>query len=258
MKKKGNSRWKIYMLIAVLLIAVAAWNIAKPYIDRYQSRKAYEELSEEMVEDTGKEKKKDWWFKDVKIAFDKLKKENEDIVAWIRFDDLDATGIDYPVLFSGDNQKYLRSDIYGNYHIAGCIFLDGDNRTDFQDPYSLIYGHRMKDNTMFGSLAQYLDYDFWKDNQYFTIYTDNMAYRYRIFASQEAPNRSDVFRIGYERNEVFKEFLDSLTKDSSIATGINPDVNDNILTLSTCTGKGYSKRMTVQAVCVDKQSTEIE
>ena len=245
------------MVLAVLLIAVGAWNIAKPYIDRYQSRKAYEKLSDQMV-NAGKEKKKDWWYKDVKVAFDDLKKENEDIVAWIRFDDPEVTGIDYPILFSGDNEKYLRTDIYGNHHIAGCIFLDGDNHTDFQDPYSLIYGHRMTDNTMFGSLEKYLAYDFWEANQYFTIYTEDMAYRYQIFASQETPNRSDIFRIGYERNKVFDDFIQSMVTDSNIATGITPKLTDNIVTLSTCTGKGYAKRMTVQALCVDKQSTDIE
>lgn len=70
-------------------------------------------------------RKKDWWLTDVKVEFDKLKAENPDIIGWIRFDDQDELGINYPILYSGDNKKYLRTDLYGNKHIAGSIFLEG-------------------------------------------------------------------------------------------------------------------------------------
>ncbi len=97
-------------------------------------------------------RKKDWWATDVKVEFDKLKAENPDAIGWIRFDNQDELGINYPILYSGDNQKYLRTDLHGNSHIAGCIFLEGLNKSDFSDYYNIIYGHNMNDGSMFGSL----------------------------------------------------------------------------------------------------------
>ena len=100
---------------------------------------------------------KDWWATDVKVEFDKLKAENPDAIGWIRFDNQDELGINYPILYSGDNQKYLRTDLHGNSHIAGCIFLEGLNKSDFSDYYNIIYGHNMNDGSMFGSLKKYKD-----------------------------------------------------------------------------------------------------
>ena len=136
---------------------------------------------------------------------------------------MEETQIDYPVLYSGDNTEYLRKDLYGNEHTAGSIFLEGLNQPDFSDYYSIIYGHNMRDGSMFGSLDKYKEQSFWSDNQYFTLYTENMVYRYQVFACQNAVNGGDVYKIG----------------------------------LSTCTGDGYSRRFAVHAVCVDAQSTNL-
>ena len=81
MKKKNSYRWLIWILLAVILIGVALWNILPPYIDRWQSTKDYEKLAEEYVSgesepDDGKQKKKDWWSTDIKVEFDQLKTEN--------------------------------------------------------------------------------------------------------------------------------------------------------------------------------------
>ena len=84
-----------------------------------------------------------------------MKAENPDVIGWIRFDNQDELGINYPILYSGDNQKYLRTDLHGNSHIAGCIFLEGLNKSDFSDYYNIIYGHNMNDGSMFGSLKKY-------------------------------------------------------------------------------------------------------
>ena len=102
------------------------------------------------------------------IRFDELREENPDIVAWIRSDDPENTGIDYPVFYSGDNEKYLRRDLYGKSHIAGSIFLEGLNRPDFTDYYTVIYGHNMNDGSMFGGLKKYRKKEFWEEKGQYT------------------------------------------------------------------------------------------
>ena len=109
-----SSRRKFLILAALVLIGVSLWNILPDYLDKRTSSQTYEDLREDYTEvpagdDT--EQKKDWWLTDVLIRFDELKEQNPDIVAWIRSDDPGSNGIDNPVLYSGDNEKYLRRDL---------------------------------------------------------------------------------------------------------------------------------------------------
>lgn len=127
MKKKKSYHWLLFIIIAIILIGTALYHILPPYIDRLWTARSYKKLAEEYVSDgsepdDGKQKKKDWWLTDVKVEFDKLKAENQDVIGWIRFDNQDEFGITYPILHSGDNEKYLRTDLHGNNHIAGSIF----------------------------------------------------------------------------------------------------------------------------------------
>ncbi|MBD9334244.1 MAG: class B sortase [[Ruminococcus] faecis] len=132
MKKKNSYRWLIWIFLAGILIGVALWNILPPYIDRWQSTKDYEKLAEEYVSgesepDDEKQKKKDWWSTDIKVEFDQLKTENPDIIGWIRFDDQDEIGINYPIVYSGDNEKYLRKEIfsYEDAVVGGNVYKVG-------------------------------------------------------------------------------------------------------------------------------------
>lgn len=262
MKKKKTHSWIVFIVIAAVLIGFALFKLISPMIDRWQSAKDYKELADTYVsvnetsKDDGKQKQKDWWLTDVKIEFDRLKEQNPDIIGWIRFDNQDELGINYPILYSGDNEKYLRSDIYGNEHIAGSIFLEALNNADFSDYYNILYGHKVIDGSMFGSLYKYKDDGFWEDNQYFTVYTETTAYRYRIFSYEDAVNGGDVYKIGYKPGDEYQKFIDAMIDASDISTGIKPKSSNKIITLSTCTGDGYDKRFAVYAVCVDAQTTD--
>ena len=166
----------LLILLGVILIGTALYHILPDYLDNKKSADTYQALEEKYLEakepeteaDT-REPKKDWWATDVTVAFDALKKENEEIIGWLRFDDADDLHISYPVLYSGDDEKYLRSDIYGEEHIAGSLFLEGKSKPDFSDYYTIIYGHNMRDGSMFGDLDLYKETDFWKNHQYFTL-----------------------------------------------------------------------------------------
>lgn len=94
--------------------------------------------------------------------FDELSAVNEDVVAWIT---VGGTNIDYPVLQGEDNLKYMNKDVYGEFSLAGSIFLDYRNKPDFSDNYSLIYGHNMDKHLMFGDLALFKDKAFFAENK---------------------------------------------------------------------------------------------
>ena len=152
-KKKKKKRHPVTLVILIIALAVMIFSIVKLagiQKDYKESEKTFQTLeSEYVVHPDGAGA---LWQDGTRIQFEALRKENPDIMAWLRFDNYNDVHISYPVLYSGDDETYLRSDIYGNYHIAGCIFLEGMNQPDFSDYHSIIYGHNMRNTTMFGDL----------------------------------------------------------------------------------------------------------
>lgn len=96
-----------------------------------------------------------------KPDFSGLKDVNPDVIGWIT---LGNTTVDYPILQGSDNLSYITTDVYGNYAVAGSIFLDTRCASDFSDRYSLVYGHHMANGSMFGDLDKYKDEKFFYEN----------------------------------------------------------------------------------------------
>ena len=108
---------------------------------------------------------------------------SEDVVAWLTVDD---TNIDYPVMQGVDNSEYLNKDPFGEYSLAGSIFLDARNAPDFTDPYSLIYGHHMEYGRMFGALDEFLDEEYFDAHRTATLTVGDVACEIKFFACVEA------------------------------------------------------------------------
>jgi len=105
------------------------------------------------------------------------------MVAWLTVDD---TTIDYPVMQGETNEEYLNKDPYGNYSMSGSIFLDSRNAGDFTDDYSLIYGHHMEGDYMFGPLHHFLEQDFLDTHQTGELIVGDVTYEITFFAALEA------------------------------------------------------------------------
>ena len=245
----------IPMLIGIVLIIVALVMLVPTLWDYKQAEDTYDALNEEYVSvegDISIEGGVDdsWWYENVNIYLDELKSINSDIVGWIRFDNIEI--ISYPILYSGDNDSYLRTDIYGKDSNSGCIFLEEGNDPDFNDCHSILYGHNMKNGGMFGQLKEYNTDGFYEDHQYFTIYTDRMAYRYQIFAYEDIPETDEVYTIGFSPDASFMNFINNIRKKSYIAPDIDVTQNDKVMTLSTCSTTG--RRFVVHAVRVGEHT----
>lgn len=104
---------------------------------------------------------------------------SENVVAWLT---VDNTEIDYPVMQGRNNNEYLNKDPFGDYSLAGSIFLDSRNASDFSDPYSLIYGHHMEYGKMFGALDAFLDKDYFDNHRTATLIVSNKVYSIKFFA----------------------------------------------------------------------------
>ena len=116
------------------------------------------------------------WYHDIDVDFAGLKEQNEDIVGWIYFEDEES--ISYPLLYSGDDY-YLRRNYLKEEETAGSIFIDENNSPDLDDAHTLIYGHNMRNGSMFGKLNLYkTEEDYFENHRYFQLITEAGAYRY--------------------------------------------------------------------------------
>jgi len=169
------------------------------------------------------------------IDWDKLKAINSEIVGWIYMDAI--PGINYPVLRAADNEYYLHHTFRREYLFAGSIFMDYYNEPDFTDPNTILYGHNMRNGSMFGRLSDLEDKKLCDEKPYFWIMTPEADFRYEIYSVMETPVGSAAYSF-FETNRT-EEFLDweQRMKDAS---WVERDVAlydfDRTVTLSTCTG----------------------
>ncbi len=258
-RRRGRAGSLILIIVAIVVIVIALWRLIPLLLDYRSSDNVYQDLQGNIVElDTGQNEMGDepWNVYDwasVKIDFNELWQINPDVVGWIRFDDTDAVSIDYPILHAADNDTYLRTDLYGDSHTSGSIFLEAANSSDFSDIYNIIYGHNMRNGTMFGTLRKYRDNEgFYEANPYFTIYTPRGAYRYQIFGYTNIDEDSDIYRVGFAPDGNYQQLINSMLASSMYDTGVVPTISDRTVTLSTCTSAGDDYRFVVYGVCVDQ------
>lgn len=113
------------------------------------------------------------------LTFSQLLEINPDVCGWIT---LDYTGIDFPVLHGETNLSYINTDVYGNFSLAGSIFLDCRNASDFSQGYTLLYGHHMADGNMFGDLDRYKEASFFWENRTGTLILPERTYELDIIS----------------------------------------------------------------------------
>ena len=242
---KKSKKWICLVLCGLALAGTALWKILPDCLDNLSSAAAYEDLRDRYTdapEGPAGEQKEDWWLTDVVVRFDALKKENADIVAWLRSDNPEELEIDYPVLYSGDNTEYLRHDLYGREHTAGSIFLEGLNQPDFSDHYIIIYGHNMKNGEMFTDLIKYQSEDYYKAHPIIRFTTANEDSTYEIFSVFKSrvyyKSETNVFRyynfINANDEAEYNEFVEKAKSSSIYDTGITASYGDDLITLITC------------------------
>ncbi len=180
------------------------------------------------------------------LSIDALQKTNAEVRGWIA---IPGTVVDYPLMQTKDNSTYLTTAWDGSYNAAGSIFLERRSSADFSDFNTIVYGHYMKNGTMFGALHQFKDADFLAAHSKVYITDGEMLRRYEIYAAYEAEVVSDTYRLIFENEEQKESFLARGTEKTIVLTELTPTTQDKILTLSTCTGNGrYETRWVLQAV----------
>lgn len=170
---------------------------------------------------------------------------NPEVIGWIRFDNPDR--INYPIVQSTSNQKYLTRNWMGGYSSSGSIFLHKANDPAFTDQNSILYGHRMISGAMFGDLKQYRDQSYLDANPYFYIYTpDGMKRTYEIYLYAQVEDASDAYSLSFDSAEEKNTYFDKMKSRAITSRDVGLDEYDTIVTLSTCANYGYYNRIVVQ------------
>ena len=191
------------------------------------------------------------WYHDIDVDFAGLKEQNEDIVGWIYFEDEES--ISYPLLYSGDDY-YLRRNYLKEEETAGSIYIDGNNSPDLDDAHTLIYGHNMRNLSMFGNLKFYkTEEDYFENHRYFQLITESGAYRYEIFAYKDVSTLTGgIYTTWNYVDDDFKDFVENtICQGSYVDADIDIEDETHIVTLSTCSYDS-DVRFTVSAVRVDE------
>ncbi len=184
-----------------------------------------------------------------------LREMNTDVTGWIAFDRLK---ISYPLMHPEDNLYYLTHTFSRTENKAGSIFMDAGNSANMTDFHTIIYGHNMKNGSMFGLLKRYYDEAFYEGNEYFTIYTDDKAYRYEIFSAHTVAESDEIYTIWYtpdENNVEYGSYLERMKCTSWYDTGVEILNSDKVVTLSTCTASD-DKRFVVHGKLIAMYVTE--
>lgn len=177
---------------------------------------------------------------------DALREINGDVIGWIT---IPETDLSYPLLQGGDNRYYLNHTWSGERNSAGAIFLECQCAPDFSDFNTIVYGHRMNNTLMFGSLRGYQEEGYWKEHPSVYIVDDENVYRYDIFAAFQARVEDAPYQLKLRREEDKEAFLQFSLERSVFQTDVEPTAEGRVLTLSTCvSGTGRSPtRWVVQA-----------
>lgn len=233
---KTNLYKIIFCICAAALLISVAIPFAK-FIDQSLDQKRYQELSSLRTGDS--------------VDWNRLKDINPDIYAWIY---VPNTNIDYPIVqHPTDDSYYLYHSADLSQSTVGAIFSEsGYNGTDFRDFHTVLYGHNMKNGSMFHSLLQFEDESFFRENPSFYIYTPDGNYMYEVFAAYEHTDEHLLNRNNREDDLYKQEQINKITGDAT-ETGIirkdnTPSPESHMVTLSTCVGNDASKRFLVVGV----------
>ena len=222
----------IINIVLTLIIVICAYKIIHQLKEYNDADKVYNLIREEKEES------------------DNLFEKNIDYRGWIK---IDNTNINYPILQGQDNEEYLYKDINNEYIVSGSIFMNYLNN-GFDDQNTVLFGHNMKNGTMFANLKKYKEEDFFYNNNYIEIELSNGQYlKYKVFSVYITDINDNYTKTSFEGKDEYKEFLERIKNKSIYKSDISVNENDKIITLSTCSYEFDDARLVVTGKLIDKE-----
>ena len=253
-KKKGGSNIvsNIILVIAIVVFAVSAYKLYGIFSEYNKGDKEYQKIQDLVINTDKKDDTKEETFS---VDFEKLLEMNSDVVGWIRFDE--PSEINYPVVQGRDNEEYLKRTFEANTNKLGTLFVDVNNPVVFSGRNTFIYGHNMKNGSMFAQLLKYKDDSFYKEHPYFYIYTpDGKVRTYEIFSAGVVKDTSDSYIMDYADDAAFQTYIDYIKQQSAYPTSAEVTTASKIVSLSTCTNVRDDERFLVHGVMIKEEAVK--
>ena len=246
-KKYRLSLLLVFTFICLFGLIYSLINIINWKKDVDDNKKIIEDIKENIIIEPKEEEKE----VEYNIDFKTLKERNSDVVAYIK---VNGTNIDYVVVKGKDNSYYLKHNFNKKYNIAGWIFADYHNKFDENDKNIVIFGHSIKDGSMFGTLKNVLDKR-WQENKNnleIILVTEKGQYKYQVFSTYSIDPEDYYINTIFDNDNEYSKFINIIKSRSNYNYNAQVDSNDKILTLSSCNGDG-KKRVVLHAKLIENE-----
>lgn len=260
-KRRGNWILNIILVLAIVCFLGSGGYLLKYYWDGWQKEKDMQDLHElildeteisQPVEESSSAGESSGDRQAASNRYEKLLEANEDFAGWI---EIEGTKISYPVMYTPDDPEYyLHRNFEGEYEYSGLPFIDGACSLDPRSTNVIIYGHNMKNDTMFSHMLDYKDEDFYKEHPYITfntIYGDGEYEIVSVILARALYDDEDGFRyygmIDPANEEEFNEYMNNIHALELYDTGVDAVYGDELLTLSTCEYSQENGRLAIVA-----------
>lgn len=231
MKRMINN---ILLIICIFIFCISTWKLYGYYRSYKKAKDTYSKIAKENVKISKNERK---------IDFKKLKSQNQDIAGWIY---IRGTTIDYPIVQGKDNEEYLHQDFNKKKSSSGTIFLDNNCKKDFTSDNNIIYGHHMKNGTMFVQLLKFREKSFLKKHNEIMIFTPDRTIHLKVISAyaQKAQNKIPVTFANDKQKKAYIKKIESMSEQTIKTSRIN---DSHIYTFVTCSYEGEDNRTYVHA-----------
>ena len=260
MKKPVKIILIILLIACVGLFAFSGIKLLTQLNEYKESREYYDQLSETYVQvettpepapgaeavevdETAVEKE----ICPITVDFDNLLATNNDVCGWLYSA---GTKINYVVVQGTDNDNYLHHKLDGSYNAGGTLFIDCECGPNFSGANTIIYGHNMKDGSMFASLHNYVDQSYYDAHPVMYISTPAADYKVEIFSCFTCDYDADTYTLSFASEAEYSAFLNKMVSQSNVKTNVAVDSTERIVTLSTCTYEYDNARYVVMGKLV--------
>lgn len=272
MNEQKMPRSKLYRIISVILLCVVIISGVRLAMNASESKRAEEEyrrlaelasqtteattetLTESVTAEEREMESEPETTASSPINFEELAKINPDIVGWIR---VPGTNIDYPIVQTDNNDTYLHTDFEGNESIAGAVYLDFESDSDLMGYNNILYGHNMKNGSMFKDVVRFKDQSYFNDHLYFEIYTPERTIRLKAVSSYYDKAQPVVRKTRFKSRESYDAFVHEMIKPCAWAEIPQVPI-DSLYILVTCSYEVNDARTFLFAIPVDENGDFIE
>lgn len=240
-KEKRNIRmrkiiYNILLVFCVLIFCISAWKLYGYYRSYKDAKDTYNKIRKENVQTSKKEERK--------IDFEKLKTQNKDVVGWVY---VKGTSIDYPIVRGKDNEEYLHKDFNQKKSSSGSIFLDYNCAKNFSSDNNIIYGHHMKNGTMFADLLKFREDSFLKKHDEIILYTPKRTIHLKVISAYAAKAKEQM-PITFANEKQKENYIRTIKNMSEPSIQSIQTKGKNIYTFVTCSYEREDNRTYVHAI----------